>query len=83
MDLHNLRFASTYVNNQLLARGLLKNAEPIDFAEPEKAHGGTEETLARILNLVHDMIKDAGQRENVAETLRELRTAETKQAAEI
>ncbi|KAI5306730.1 hypothetical protein KEM56_007389 [Ascosphaera pollenicola] len=56
MDFENIKSASTYVNNLLLARGLLKNAEPIDFAQPEKASGGAEETLARIINLVNDLI---------------------------
>lgn len=38
MDPSNLKTASTYVNNLLLARGLLRNGKPVDFAallEPE------------------------------------------------
>lgn len=56
MDLSDLKSASTYVNNLLLARGLLKNAEPIDFAEPDKAPGGKGESFARIINLVNDLV---------------------------
>ncbi|KAI5282164.1 hypothetical protein KEM52_003759, partial [Ascosphaera acerosa] len=57
MDLSELEAASQNVNNLLLARGLLPNAEPLHFATPERAPGGAPETLARILNLVHDLIR--------------------------
>lgn len=56
MEPHNLQAASTYVNNILLARGLLKSGEPIDFAEPNNGEGGTEATMARVINLVNDLV---------------------------
>jgi hypothetical protein len=56
MDSFNLKTASTYVNNLLLARGLLRNGVHIEFARPSKGDGGAEATMARIINLVHDMI---------------------------
>jgi hypothetical protein len=56
MEPHNLEAASTYVNNILLARGLLKSGEPIDFAQPDNAEGGMEATMARVINLVNDLV---------------------------
>jgi len=56
MDAHNLQAASTYVNNILLARGLLHDGASIDFANPENDEGGTEATMARIINLVNDLV---------------------------
>lgn len=56
MEAHNLQAASTYVNNILLARGLLKSGHPIDFAQPDNNEGGTEATMARIINLVNDLV---------------------------
>lgn len=56
MEAHNLQAASTYVNNILLSRGLLKSGHPIDFAQPENEDGGTEATMARIINLVNDLV---------------------------
>jgi hypothetical protein len=56
MEAHNLQAASTYVNNILLARGLLKSGHPIDFADPENEEGGTDATMARIINLVNDLV---------------------------
>lgn len=56
MEGHNLQAASTYVNNILLARGLLKSGHPIDFADPDNEEGGTEATMARIINLVNDLV---------------------------
>ena len=68
MDPLNLKTASTYINNLLLTRGLLRNGKPIEFARPHKADGGTDATMAEIINLVHDMIlrRDVSPR---AETL--------------
>lgn len=56
MDTFNLKTASTYVNNLLLARGLLRNGKSIEFARPSKGEGGTEATMAQVINLVHDLI---------------------------
>jgi hypothetical protein len=81
MDHDSLRTASTYLNNLLLARGLLRNSEPIDFVKPSK------ESRAQIINLVHDLIlredRDREQREHVAVTIRTLRVEETRRNAEI
>ena len=62
MESFNLKTASTYINNLLLARGLLRNGKAIEFARPSKGEGGTEATMAQIINLVHDMIlrRDVG-----------------------
>lgn len=56
MDAFSLKTASTYVNNLLLARGLLQNGKAIEFAKPAKGDGGTEATMAQILNVMHDLI---------------------------
>lgn len=56
MEAHSLQAASTYVNNILLARGLLKSGHPIDFAQPDNGDGGSEATMTRIINLVNDLV---------------------------
>jgi hypothetical protein len=56
MEGQNLRTASDYINNLLLARGLLWNGKSIDFARPACATGDTDATMARIINLVHDLV---------------------------
>ena len=56
MDSRSLQTASSYINNLLLSRGLLRNGVPIEFAAPEKAEGGLDATMAKVMNLVHDMI---------------------------
>jgi hypothetical protein len=56
MEPHNLQAASTYINNVLLARGLLKSGRAIDFAQPENDEGGIDGTMARIINLVNDLV---------------------------
>ena len=56
MDSHNRQTASSYINNLLLSRGLLRNGITIDFAQPEKAEGGLDPTMSQVMNLVHDMI---------------------------
>ncbi|KAJ5778641.1 Afadin/alpha-actinin-binding [Penicillium odoratum] len=87
MDAHNLQAASTYVNNILLARGLLNDGASIDFAHPENEEGGTEATMARIINLVNDLVirrdREAEHRENLATTIRTLRGSESEQTLEI
>lgn len=62
MESQNLQAASTYVNNILLARGLLKGGRAIDFADPENEDGGTDATMARVINLVNDLVlrRDVG-----------------------
>ncbi|EMC98686.1 hypothetical protein BAUCODRAFT_64383, partial [Baudoinia panamericana UAMH 10762] len=81
MDHESLRTASTYLNNLLLARGLLRNSETIDFVKPSK------ESRAQIINLVHDLIlredRNKEQREHVANTVRALRTEDARKTTEI
>jgi hypothetical protein len=55
MDPHNLQTASTYINNLLLARGLLKNGKAIDFARSENG-AGTDATVGKIINLINDLV---------------------------
>jgi hypothetical protein len=75
--------ASSYVNNLLLARGLLRDGMPIEFAHPSRGQGGKDMTMAQIINLVHDLIlkrdRDQEHREAIAGTLRTLRTESTRQ----
>ena len=56
MESRNLQTASTYINNLLLSRGLLRNGLPIEFADPAKTEGGVDATMSKVLNLVHDLI---------------------------
>ena len=56
MEARNVQTASTYLNNVLLARGLLKGGRPINFAQPEDDEGGSEMTIARIINLVNELV---------------------------
>ncbi|KAJ5312975.1 hypothetical protein PENANT_c018G09942 [Penicillium antarcticum] len=84
---HNLEAASTYVNNILLARGLLKGGRPIDFADPENEDGGTDGTMARVINLVNDLVlrrdREAEHRESLSTTIRTLQATEAEQTMEI
>ncbi|KAI9368289.1 Afadin and alpha-actinin-binding-domain-containing protein [Aspergillus egyptiacus] len=77
----DLQAASTYINNVLLARGLLKSGRPIDFANPEEEEGGVGTTMAMIINLVNDLVlrrdREAEHRENLATTIRTLRAEES------
>lgn len=81
MDHESLRTASTYLNNLLLSRGLLRNGDPIDFVKPSK------DSRAQIINLVHDMIlredRAKDQREQVAITIRTLKAEDTRKTHEI
>ncbi|KAL2831315.1 Afadin and alpha-actinin-binding-domain-containing protein [Aspergillus pseudoustus] len=83
----DLRAASTYINNVLLARGLVKSGRPIDFANPEDEDGGVATTMARIINLVNDLVlrrdREAEHRENLATTIRTLRAEESHKTVEI
>ena len=56
MDPENLKTASAYINNLLLARGLLRNGDPIEFARPHKTKGGMEASMGQVINLVHDLV---------------------------
>jgi hypothetical protein len=52
MDAGDLKSASSYINNQLASRGLLRGL-PIDFSRPSH----DPENPARIINLVHELIQ--------------------------
>ncbi|RDW61228.1 uncharacterized protein DSM5745_10726 [Aspergillus mulundensis] len=83
----DLQAASTYINNVLLARGLVKSGRPIDFANPENEEGGVANTMARIINLVNDLVlrrdRESEHRENLATTIRTLRAEDSHKAVEI
>lgn len=87
MDTGSLENASTYLNNLLLARGLLRNGKPIEFAYVKKSDAGTDHTMARIINLVHDLVirrdRDADQRETLATNIRDLHAEEVLRASEV
>lgn len=51
-----MQTASTYINNLLLSRGLLRNGVPIDFADSARTEGGVDATMSKVLNLIHDLI---------------------------
>ncbi|KAF2091108.1 hypothetical protein K490DRAFT_71351 [Saccharata proteae CBS 121410] len=71
---YNLKSASAYINNLLLARGLLRNGKSIEFAHPSRGEGGKEATMAQIINLVHDLILRRDVDYSLTETLRNVRT---------
>jgi hypothetical protein len=52
----NLELAAQYVNNLLLARGLLRDGEPLALANPKTAKGGTTGAMAAIMNVIHDLV---------------------------
>ncbi|OQU99250.1 hypothetical protein CLAIMM_04911 isoform 2 [Cladophialophora immunda] len=80
MESNSLERASQYLNNLLLARGLLSNGKPIDFARPDRHGSSTNPTMSRVINLVHDLVlrrdQDAEQRENLAMHIRQARADE-------
>jgi hypothetical protein len=51
----NLRTASLYINNQLLSRGLLRDGQNIDFADPDGGEG-LPDTMGKIMGVVNDLI---------------------------
>ncbi|KAL8671544.1 MAG: hypothetical protein Q9168_003951 [Polycauliona sp. 1 TL-2023] len=87
MDPQSLSTASTYINNLLLSRGLLRNGTPIAFATPEKAAGDGEATMVKIMNLVHDLIlrrdREVDTLGNLSQTLHTLRTSSAQQTQSI
>ncbi|KAG0632939.1 Afadin and alpha-actinin-binding-domain-containing protein [Tuber brumale] len=78
MDPRDLKSASTYLNNQLASRGLLRG-NPIPFHKP----GDDDSTPPKIINLVHELIarrdREGEQREDLALTIRTLRSTEVRQ----
>lgn len=55
IDSENLRTASLYINNQLLSRGLLRDGQSIDFADPSRGCG-VEATMGKVMSVVNDLI---------------------------
>ncbi|KAI0908143.1 Afadin and alpha-actinin-binding-domain-containing protein [Ustulina deusta] len=86
IDPDNLRTASLYINNQLLSRGLLRDGQDIDFADPEGSDGGLQVAMGRIIGVVNDLIlrrdRDAEHRESLSSTLHTLRTDVQRQSTE-
>ncbi|KAI0877495.1 Afadin and alpha-actinin-binding-domain-containing protein [Hypoxylon argillaceum] len=86
IDPENLRTASLYINNQLLSRGLLRDGQSIDFANPEESEGGIEAAMGCIISVVNDLIlrrdRDAEHRESLSSTLRALRADVQRQTTE-
>ncbi|EXJ86276.1 hypothetical protein A1O1_06646 [Capronia coronata CBS 617.96] len=87
MESQSLDRASHYLNNLLLARGLLATGKPIDFARPDSNGGGTDATMSRIINLVHDLVlrrdRDAEQRETLAINIRATRADEAQRVLDL
>ena len=79
----SLSSASTYLNNLLLARGLLQNGKSIDFAHPER----DDNTMSRVINIVHDLVlrrdRDSEQRELLASNLRTMRVEESQRVLDM
>ncbi|RYP68569.1 hypothetical protein DL769_005488 [Monosporascus sp. CRB-8-3] len=86
IDSENLRTASLYINNQLLSRGLLRDGQSIDFADPGRCDGGVQATMGKVMSVVNDLIlrrdRDAEHRESLSSTLRTLRAESQRQSTE-
>jgi hypothetical protein len=86
MPSSSLESASSYLNNLLLARGLLQDGKAIEFAEPLQK-GDSDATMARVINLVHDLVlrrdRDAEQRESLASTIRVMRSDESQRLLDL
>ncbi|MCJ1466542.1 hypothetical protein MMC07_005162 [Pseudocyphellaria aurata] len=84
MEPQSLQTASSYINNLLLSRGLLRNGVAIEFASPSKAEGGIDATMAKVMNLVHDLIlrrdRETDTLSTVAQNLQSLRTSSAQQS---
>ncbi|KAI1476776.1 Afadin and alpha-actinin-binding-domain-containing protein [Daldinia eschscholtzii] len=87
VDPDNLRTASLYINNQLLSRGLLRDGNNINFADPESGDGGVQGTMGKVMSVINDLIlrrdRDAESRESLSTTLRTLRADSQRQTTEI
>lgn len=87
MDSHGLERASQYLNNLLLARGLLTSGKQIDFARPDRHGQSTDATMSRVINLVHDLVlrrdQDAEQRESLAMNIRNARIEESQRLLDL
>ena len=82
----SLQSASAYLNNLLLARGLLQDGKAIDFATPA-GDGDFEQTMSRIINLTHDLVlrrdRDAEQRENLSGVIHSVRANEAQRVLDL
>lgn len=82
----SLQSASAYLNNLLLARGLLQDGKAIDFATPA-GDGDFEQTVSRIINLTHDLVlrrdRDAEQRENLSGVIHSVRANEAQRVLDL
>lgn len=87
MESQSLERASQYLNNLLLARGLLSNGKPIDFACPERNGQPTTTTMSRVINLVHDLVlrrdQDAEQREFLTTNIKTARAEENERVLDL
>ncbi|KIV96010.1 hypothetical protein PV10_03594 [Exophiala mesophila] len=87
MESQSLERASQYLNNLLLARGLLSNGRSIDFARPDRDGQSTSATMSRIINLVHDLVlrrdQDAEQREFLASSVKNARLDENQRVLDL
>lgn len=87
MESQSLERASEYLNNLLLARGLLSNGKPIDFASPERDGKPTTTTMSRVINLVHDLIlrrdQDAEQRDFLTTSIKTARAEENERVLDL
>ena len=87
MDSHRLENASQYLNNLLLARGLLRNGKSINFAHQDQSSGVIDSTVVKVVNLVHDLVlrrdREAEQRDVLAENARKIRADEAQKIIEI
>ncbi|RMZ91086.1 hypothetical protein DV736_g1677, partial [Chaetothyriales sp. CBS 134916] len=87
MCLSALQNASSYLNNLLLARGLLANGNPIDFASTSTSKDNADTKQSQIINLIHDLIlrrdRDFSQLESLAATIRQLRAEESQRVIDL
>lgn len=82
----SLQSASKYLNNLLLARGLLHDGKSIDFAQTAIS-SENDQTASRIINLVHDLVlrrdRDSEQREVLASNLRQMRAEDSQRVLDL
>ncbi|KPI37134.1 uncharacterized protein AB675_3725 [Cyphellophora attinorum] len=86
MAASSLESASKYLNNLLLARGLLQDGRPIDFTERGSSKNA-EANMSRVINLVHELVlrrdRDADQREALANNIRSMRAEENQRVLDL
>ena len=81
-----LEGASKYLNNLLLARGLLQNGKSINFAHPGDGADNLDATMSKVINLVHDLVlrrdRDSEQHELMMTKIRHMRVEESQRLLE-